>query len=99
MSDIITKYHHDWKTDALHIERVQDCEPIVEEVAKLKQVTDGRGDTSLGYHMGRIPGVIVEQYLIEVGINFEEFIRDDIHVKRILNDPTYKKFRIFEGRM
>jgi len=99
MSDISTEYSHDWKTDTLHVKREQDCEPIVDEVARLKQVTDGRGDTSLGYFVGRIPAIIVEKYLTEMGVTYREFMQEDVHIKRIMNDPAYKKFRIFEGKM
>lgn len=79
--------------------REQDCEPIVNEVKRIKEVSDGRGDTSLGYFVGKIPGEIVEKYLQEKGVSYHDFIVNPEHVKRIMNNPDYKKFRIFEGKM
>jgi len=73
MSDIDTIYHFDQKDNKDVIERVQDCDPIIQEIQDLKQFSDGRGDTSLGYHVGRIPAIIVEQYLKHAGITFHEF--------------------------
>lgn len=97
MNDITTKVFHDEKEDKTHIYREQDCTPVIDEVKRLKEVTDGRGDGIKGYFVGRIPAIIVERYLNETGVSYREFIMDETHVKRILNDPDYKKFRIFEG--
>jgi len=99
MSDIDTIYHYDAKENRDVIQRVQDCEPIINEIAELKQLTDGRGDTSLGYHVGRIPAIIVEQYLKHAGITFHDFCVDTTHIHRIINNPDYKKFRVFEGKV
>ena len=99
MNDIVTRAVYDESTDKLHISRIQDAEPIIQEVRELKEVTDGRGDSIKGYFVGRIPAMVVEQYLIEVGVTFEDFVRDDTHVKRIMNNPDYAKFRIFEGKI
>ena len=99
MNDIKTIYHYDALENRDVIERVQDCEPVVAEVAELKHRTDGRGDTSLGYHVGRIPGIVIEQYLKEAGITFHEFCIDNTHIHRIINNPDYKRFRVFEGKI
>jgi len=94
-----TKYHYDHSDDKIYIERSADCEPVLDEVKRIKEVTDGRGDGIKGYFVGRIPDVIIEKYLNEMGVTYREFIQDEKHVKRILNDPAYKRFRIFEGRI
>lgn len=99
MSDISTIYHYDAKENRDIIRRVQDCEPIVDEVKLIKETSDGRGDTSLGYHVGRIPAVIVEQYMKFAGITFHEFVINKDHIHRIMNNPDYKQFRIFEGKI
>ena len=99
MSDIKTIYHYDAVENRDVIERVQDCEPVVQEIEEIKQLTDGRGDTSLGYHVGRIPGIVIEQYIKQVGITFHDFCVDTTHIHRIMNNPNYKKFRIFEGKI
>ena len=99
MSDIKTIYHYDAQENKDIIERVQDCEPIVQEVTEMKEISDGRGSTSLGYFAGRIPGVVVEQYMKEMGVTFQDMIIDNTHVHRILNNPDFKRFRIFEGKI
>lgn len=99
MSDIVTRHHYDQLEDRDIVERVQDCEPIVKEVKQIKEVTDGRSNNGIGYFAGRIPGVIVEQYCNENKVSFRDFCIDDTHIKRILNNPDYKKFRVFEGKV
>lgn len=99
MNDIKTHYHYDALENKDVIAVTQDCEPIVDEVKLLKQRTDGRGDTSLGYHVGRIPAAIINQYLKFAGVTFEEFCADNTHVMRIINNPELKRFRIFEGKV
>lgn len=98
MSDIKTFFKHDSSEDKDIIYREQDCEPIVKEVKAIKEVSDGRGKTSLGYFVGRLPAIIVEQYCNENNVSFQDFINDDTHVKRILNNPDFKKFRVWEGK-
>jgi len=99
MSDIKTTYHFDAQENRDIIQRVQDCDPIIQEVTDMKQVTDGRGKTSMGYYAGRIPAIIVEQYMKEMGVSFHDMINDTTHVHRILNNPDFKRFRVFEGKI
>ena len=99
MSDVKTIYHYDEQENKDIIQRVQDCEPIIQEVAEMKQFSDGRGETSMGYYAGRIPAVIVEAYMNEMGVTFNDMITDTTHVHRILNNPDFKKFRVFEGKI
>jgi hypothetical protein len=99
MSDIKTYYKYDSIENRDIIKRVQECDPIVAEVEVLKDISDGRGQSSIGYHVGRIPGAIIEGYIQLVGITFHEFCVDPVHIKRICNDPQYRQFRIFEGKI
>lgn len=75
---------------------VQDCSPIVESVARLRAAGGGKLDKDM-WHLGRIPDVIVEKYCNESQIEFSEFMQNPVHVHRILQDPAYSKFRVFEG--
>jgi len=99
MSDIKTIYHYDAQENKDIIERVQDVEPIIQEIEDIKEISDGRGNTSLGYFAGRIPGNIVEAYMNEFGVTFQDMIIDKTHIHRILNNPDFKKFRVFEGKV
>jgi hypothetical protein len=94
---IHTKYHDNG--DGFVIERLQDVDPILTSVKQHKEVQTGKPVDGLGYFAGRIPSVIVEKYLNEFGITFNEFISNNVHVTRILNNPDYKRFRVWEGRV
>lgn len=98
MSEIQTKLHHDTLTDVTTIERTQDVSGIIQDVADKRQHFDGFKSESMNF-VGTIPGIIVEQYLKAKGISYQEFIGDKIHIRRILNDPDYSKFKVFEGRI
>jgi hypothetical protein len=81
----------------LVIQRAQDVEPIIEHVAALRQMGNGKSKSGELVHIGEIPDVIVESYMNEVGIDFGEFVRNPVHIKRIMQDPNYAKFRVFQG--
>ncbi|MCP3704613.1 MAG: hypothetical protein GY954_16995 [Alteromonas sp.] len=94
---IETRYHE--QDGNLVIERVQEVDPVLESVKQHKEVQTGKPVDGLGYFAGRIPGVIVEKYMNEFGVSYNEFICNDVHIQRILNDPEYKRFRVWEGRI
>lgn len=80
------------------VQRSQDVEPIIEHLAALRQVSEGKSESGELYHVGDIPMAVVETYLNENGVTFHEFIRDDAHVKRILTNPDFAKFRVWQGK-
>lgn len=94
---IETHYHLGNNDGSITFEREQDCQPIIDEVQKIKQVTDGRSKTGDLVHVGRIPAVIVEKYCNSRGITFHDFIVDDTHVTALMNDSDYRVFRVWEG--
>ena len=80
------------------VQRSQDVEPIIEHLAALRQDSDGKSKTGELYHVGDIPMAVVETYLNENGVTFHEFIKDDTHIKRILMNPDFAKFRVWQGK-
>jgi len=96
MYDIKESYHYDELTDRLTIKREQDIEPLIEQnklmADNLKEVP------GLGYHAGRIPMVMVEDYMKKTGITFGEFLSDDKHVKILLQNRDLSKLRIWNGK-
>jgi hypothetical protein len=76
----------------------QDCDPIVEEVKRMRQVGDGKMSKDL-WHAAKFPEVIVETYCNQAGITFSEFMQNKIHVKRMLNDPALSAFRVYQGAL
>jgi hypothetical protein len=96
MSDIHTKFHYLPESDTTGIERIQDCTPIVERATKLR--THGMTGSKDMRHAASFPLVIIEQYMNNTGIGFDEFLREPKHAKAMLNDPALAAFRIWEGR-
>lgn len=84
---------------ALYVGRAQDVEPYIEHVAALRQDSDGKSKSGEMYHVGDIPYAVIEAYCNSAGVSFMDFMNDgDTHIKRILQDPDYSKFRVWQGR-
>lgn len=94
-----TRMKYEEAEDRLYVETIQDCEPILDNVKQHREVATGKPTPGLGYFVGRIPSVIVEKYCKEFGITFNQFCEDNTHVKRIVNDPDYSRFRVWEGQV
>lgn len=94
---IETRIHHDQLTDTTAIERVQDCTPIAAFAAN--QRVAGKVGSSEMRHAARFPAVIVETYINNKGITFNEFLSNPVHVKAMLGDPSLSAFRIWEGKV
>lgn len=75
--------------------RTQDCDPIA-EYAKAQHNAGMFGSSDVK-HAARLPMVIVEAYCNDHGVTFDEFMRDPIHIKRLVKDPKNDAFRIWKG--
>lgn len=96
MSDMIqTKLHQ--HGDLTTFERIQDCTPIIDD-AKARH-NQGMHGTSEVKHAARIPMVVIEKYLNENKISFYEFINNQEHIRRMVNNPDNSLFRIWPGRV
>ncbi|MEW8193305.1 MAG: hypothetical protein AB2793_06325 [Candidatus Thiodiazotropha sp.] len=84
--------------DRLYIATVQDVEPILEKVKAEKENHRESKTEALGVKAGTIPKVIILRYMQEMGVSYRDFLMDDVHVRRILMDPDFKRFRVWEGR-
>lgn len=83
--------------DTLTINRVQDCEPILED-AKARH-KEGMHGTSEMKHAARLPLVLVEKYCNDKGITFAEWMNNKAHIRAMLADPALSAFRIWNGRV
>ena len=72
------------------IRRIQYCEPILDSVKTINSQGRQKGDMRLA---ARVPEIVVEDYCNRNGITFAEFIGNDEHVRRLVNDPAYSYFR------
>ena len=75
----------------------QDCTSILEHTKKLHN--EGIHGGNEMRHAARIPQVLIEQYLTQNNILFSEFMSNQVHIKRMLNDPALAGFRIWPGRV
>lgn len=81
-----TKHHYDQLEDKLHIERVQDVQPILE--ANKRAYNDaGSFKSEIFNKKAEIPLVVLLQWCQKRGISYHEFMNDDSILRRFLNDP------------
>lgn len=97
MGTIETIFHPD--NGNLVIERKADCQPVLDEVKAIKDVTDGKSKSGDLYHVARVPMIFIEQYCNDNGVSVHEFMANNTHMLRLLNDANYKHFRIWEGNL
>ena len=81
----------------LTINRVQDCEPILED-AKARHKEGIHGSSEMR-HAARLPLVLIEKYCNDKGISFQEWSNNKAHIRAMLNDPALSHFRIWNGRV
>lgn len=93
MQDLGTQFHfHD---GAMTVQRSQDCTAIAED-AKARSSSGLTGSSEMK-HAARIPLVMVEKYCNDNKIEFSEFMQNNEHIRRVLNDPAMSHFRIWKG--
>lgn len=81
----------------MHTIRSQDCTPIAERAyAMHKEGMHGSNEMRLA---ASIPMVIIEKYCNENGVQFHEFMSDEVHMRRICNHPDNKMFRVWPGKL
>jgi hypothetical protein len=94
-----TIMHEDASSGDITFERKINSKPILDDVARINQITDGKSKTGEFYHIARLDPILCEAYCHKNGITWNEFMTDDVHITRILNDPDYAHFRIWKGRV
>mgnify|MGYP003501078690 FL=1 len=75
----------------------QDCTPIVEYTkARHREGHHGSNEMRLA---ASIPFVLIEKYLGDQGITFQEFAVSPDHKRRLLSDPALADFRVWRGAL
>lgn len=59
--------------------------------------SEGMHENGMGKHVARIPQIVIEHYLNVHGVTMRDFMRDDTHIKRLVNDPAFSDLRIWQG--
>jgi len=89
--------HTDEQEGTLTLYKEQDVTSLLDHLAD--QRNSGYTGSADMKFVGTIPPLVVENYLNEAGVTMQEFLKDDIHIMRIMNDPDYKHLRVWQGRM
>lgn len=83
--------------DRIFIAQTQDCTPIAERAKSLHNA--GQFGSSDMKHAATIPDVILEKYMNEHRVSYQELMNNPEHFRRICNDPDNKMFRIWPGKL
>lgn len=86
---------HDDEGSKFVIEEIHDFTPTVENVAKIRQFSDGRMGESR--HVGRIPGKLFYEWLKEAGVSPTDTQAAQEVLKRKLMGGEFSAFRVWEG--
>lgn len=74
--------------------RAQDVEPILDHCKALVNANVYRTPSGDMHHAAEFPLVIVEKYLADKGITFQEFLQNTEHIKNMMADPALRDFCI-----
>ena len=91
--DVFTRAFQDG--DEIRLVRAQDAEPILEGIKDLK--SNGFTGTPDFRHVGRIPAVVLEMWLNEAGVSFNDHKAVEEVIHRKLLDGDFAKLRVHEG--
>lgn len=70
----------------------------VAEACKTLQSNGLTGDQEM-QHLAEFPGVLIEQYCHQNGIEWDEWFQNPVHARRMLNDPDLAHFRVKRSRV
>lgn len=93
---------HDAMTDTLHVNRVQDVEPILEanktDYINAKELSSQRYKKPM-VHAARIPLIVIEQWM-KIGVNiFDPSPEMKKKVRNLLNSPEWKYLKTIPGKI
>lgn len=90
-------FHYDEDTQRFAVETRQDVEPILDANKRAQADGDGYTPSREMRHIARIPNVVIEKWINELGVNV--FNKDHAPaVRRLLNDPDWRFLRTSPGR-
>lgn len=77
------------------VQETHDFTPTVENVAQIRQFSDGRMGESR--HVGRIPGKLFYEWLREAGVSPTDTKAAEEVLKRKMMSNEFRAFRVWEG--
>ena len=89
------QWAYDDAADRLLIKETHDVQPVLDGVAALKSA--GLTGTAERRHVGRVPFAVLENWVREAGVSFDdpEAVKEVMHRKLLSGE--FSKFRIWEG--
>lgn len=98
--DVIENVTYDSSEDKLHVERIQDVEPILEANKRDFNATPETGRYKKPMVLAaRIPLIVVEQWL-KMGVNiFDPSPETKKKVRQLLNSPEWSYLKTHRGRI
>lgn len=81
----------------LVIERTENVRDVL-ELSKAMHNEGLHGHKEMPLY-ANVPGVLIEDYCNRNGVTFADFMGDQAHVRRFLNDPAIAHFRVWPGRV
>lgn len=79
------------------IVRHQIVGPTIDAIKELHN--SGQHGSKDRKHVASVPAVVIEHYCNTQGITLREFMVNPEHVRRFLNDPANRDFRVWPGRI
>ena len=80
------------------VSRTEDVEPALDAIKELRDTPEAHKAAPLGgRYVASIPTIVLEQWCVEAGIQPWETTKLSGLIRRKLNDPDYKKLRVWEG--
>jgi len=98
---VISEFHFDYSSGLTTVNQVQDVEPIVENNKFLRSQGKGYTPSRDMRHVASIPLVVIEQWIVEDGVNFMALPRHEkqVYLRRKLADPDNRAWRTSEGAL
>jgi len=97
LAPVNTRVFDDWDggEEVVHFHQHQECQPILDDLAN-RRSADMIG-TDDHRHVGSVPFVLLEKWLMEAGVSFSDGKAVQEVVKRKLMDGEFRKLRAWEG--
>lgn len=90
------KFDWDWKEQSLTIAKTEDVEPLLDDI-KMRKNNNFVGNSESRL-VGRIPFTVLETWVTEAGLRFDDTEAVNDLVNKKLQSGEFNAFRVWEGR-
>jgi hypothetical protein len=93
-----TEYLHDLGDNKFAIEFTADIEPVLNQVARMRQVSDGKSKSKELYHVARIPKDLIDTLSVRMGVDLMAKENSKLF-DQVIDSPEFSRFRIYQGKL